>query len=85
MGLGYAVLSPYWNQGFATEMAEACLRLGFGPLSFTEITTWALPHNTASLRVMQKLGFRYERDITFAGLVHRYFRLSASDWRNQRD
>jgi [ribosomal protein S5]-alanine N-acetyltransferase len=81
VGLAYAVLSEFWNQGFATEMAAAGLRIGFERLGFTEIASWALPHNTASLRVMEKLGFQYERDITFAGLIHRYYRLSASDWR----
>jgi hypothetical protein len=30
---------------------------------------------------MEKLGLRYERDFEFAGLVHRFFRLVAADWR----
>ena len=35
--------------------------------------------NLASQRVMEKLGFRYERDFEFAGLVHRFYRLVA-EW-----
>ena len=75
IGLAYAVMSDYWNQGFATEMAQASLEVGFGPLGFPEIASWTLPGNLASQRVMEKLGFRYERDFEFAGLLHRLYRL----------
>ena len=33
---------------------------------------------------MEKLGFRYETDIVFAGLPHRLYRLTATDWRMDR-
>jgi RimJ/RimL family protein N-acetyltransferase len=80
VGLAYAVLSNYWNKGFATEMARASLDVGFGHLGFPEIGSWTLPINLASQRVMEKLGFQYERDFDFAGLLHRYYRLAAEDW-----
>ena len=32
IGLAYAVMPDYWNRGFATEMAEASLDVGFGQL-----------------------------------------------------
>jgi len=80
VSLGYAVMPSYWNQGFATEMAKASLEVGFGYLELTEIWSWALPDNLASQRVLEKLGFRYERDFDFAGLVHRYYRLGAKEW-----
>ncbi len=44
-----------------------------------EIGSWTLPVNLASQRVMEKLGFRYERDCEFAGLLHRFYRLVAGD------
>ena len=80
VGLAYAVVSECWNEGFATEMSKASLEVGFGRLGFEEIASWTLPTNVASQRVMEKLGFRYERDFEFAGLVHRFYRLSARDW-----
>ena len=79
IGLAYAVMPDYWNRGFATEMAEASLDVGFGHLGFPEIGSWTLPVNLASQRVMEKLGFRYERDFEFAGLLHRFYRLAAGD------
>ena len=80
VGLAYAVLSDYWNQGFATEMAEASLRFGFERLGLSEIGSWTLPINLASQRVMEKLAFRYEKDIEFADLPHRFYRLVKNDW-----
>jgi RimJ/RimL family protein N-acetyltransferase len=79
VGLGYAIMPDYWNRGFATEIAAASLEVGFGHLGLAEIWSWALPHNRASQRVMEKLGFRYEHDFDFAGLVHRFYRLVAKD------
>ncbi len=79
IGLAYAVMPDYWNRGFATEMAEASLAVGFGQLGFGEIGSWTLPVNLASQRVMEKLGFRYERDFEFAALPHRFYRLVAAN------
>jgi [ribosomal protein S5]-alanine N-acetyltransferase len=80
VGLGYAVLPDYWNQGFATEMAGASLQFGIGILGLAEIASWTLPTNLASQQVMEKMGFRYERDFEFAGLEHRSYRLVAGEW-----
>jgi RimJ/RimL family protein N-acetyltransferase len=81
IGLAYAVMPDYWNQGFATEMGHASLEVGFGRLGFPEIASWTLPVNLASQRVMEKLGFEYERDFEFAGLLHRLYRLVKEDWK----
>jgi RimJ/RimL family protein N-acetyltransferase len=80
VGLAYAVMPNFWNQGFASEMARASLEVGFKQLRFPEIGSWTLPVNLASQRVMEKLGFRYERDFVFAGLEHRFYRLVAGEW-----
>ena len=82
VGLAYAVMSDHWNQGFATEIAEASLRVGFEQLGLSEIGSWTLPSNLASQRVMAKLGFRYEKDMEFAGLPHRFYRLVKDEWQN---
>jgi [ribosomal protein S5]-alanine N-acetyltransferase len=81
VSLAYAVMRDHWNQGFATEMARASLDVGFGRLSLPEIGSWTLPINLASQRVMEKLGFRYERDFEFAGLRHRCYRLVRGEWK----
>lgn len=55
----YALASAYWNQGFATEGSEASLRFGFEELKLAEIIALAFPVNTASRRVMEKLGMTH--------------------------
>jgi ribosomal-protein-alanine N-acetyltransferase len=75
IGLAYAVLSESWNRGFATEIAQVSLDVGFGRLSFPEICSWTLPTNVVSQRVMEKLGFKYKKYFIFAGLRHRFYRM----------
>lgn len=73
--VAYALLPPFWGRGLATELAEASVRLAFDELGLAELVAFALVENRASQRVMEKLGFRYERDFEKAGLPHRLFRL----------
>jgi RimJ/RimL family protein N-acetyltransferase len=76
--LAYALMAPYWNRGLATEMGTAILALGFDRLGLDDIVCFTMTTNHASRRVMEKLGFRYERDFERAGLPHRLHRLRCS-------
>jgi ribosomal-protein-alanine N-acetyltransferase len=58
--IGYGFAKLYWGQGFATEMAQAWFRYGFERVGLERIVAVAEPENTASWRVMEKLGMRYE-------------------------
>lgn len=71
--LGYALMAEFWGRGLATEMARACLKVGFEQLGLPEVVCFALTTNTASRRVMEKVGFTFERDIVHAGLHHVLF------------
>ena len=44
-----------------------------------------LPHNAASRRVMEKVGFGYDRDIVHAGLAHVLYRLGRPPGENRRE
>lgn len=79
--VGYAVLSKYWGRGFGTEMAQALAGIAFGQMGAPSLIAFTLPDNTASRRVMEKLGMTYERDIVHAGLPHVLYRMSADGWR----
>jgi ribosomal-protein-alanine N-acetyltransferase len=70
--LAYAVMAAFWGCGLAGEMAAALLRHGGERLGLHGIT---LTTNAASRRVMEKPGFRFERDIAHAGLSHVLYRL----------
>lgn len=58
--VGWWVWKEYWNRGFATEAAAACLEHAFGPFGLSRIVAITDPDNTPSIRVMEKLGMRYE-------------------------
>ncbi|KFA94723.1 hypothetical protein Q664_00650 [Archangium violaceum Cb vi76] len=77
----YALRFESWGQGLATEMAAASLEVGFERLGFEDVVAFTLTTNKASRRVMEKLGMRYERDITHADLPHVLLRITAAEWR----
>lgn len=79
--VAYALLPQYWGQGLATELAVASVRAGFELLQRPDLVCFTVTTNRASQRVMEKVGFRYERDVLHAGLPHVFYRLTASAWR----
>ena len=58
--LGYWIGVPYWNRGYATEAARRVIAYGFSELGLNRIHASHLPRNTASGRVLQKAGMRFE-------------------------
>jgi [ribosomal protein S5]-alanine N-acetyltransferase len=72
---GYGFLPACWGRGLATEIAQACVRIGFDQLGLESVVAVTTPANTASQRVMQKAGLVYERDIVHAGIPHVLFRI----------
>jgi RimJ/RimL family protein N-acetyltransferase len=79
--VGYMVDPERWGRGYATEMTLAVLEAGFA-LGLDDVVAFALPHNTASLRVMEKSGLTYEKRIVWAERPHLLYRIrsgSSSD------
>lgn len=58
--LGYWLGIPYWGKGYATEAATEIVRYGFQDLQLHRIFASHFGHNSASGRVLTKLGMRYE-------------------------
>lgn len=67
--LGYRFLKAYWGKGIATESAQVCVQYGFERLQLQRIIAMALPENKASIHVLKKLGFTYEKEIEEEGLL----------------
>jgi RimJ/RimL family protein N-acetyltransferase len=59
--VAYRYLRPAWGRGLATEAARASLQYGFEVLALPRIIARAAPGNAASIRVLQKIGLRYEK------------------------
>ena len=75
--VGYAVAADRWGRGLATEMAEGLVAHAEdsglrGLVAYTE------PANAASRRVLQKVGFRFERDVEHHGRPQVLYRRNAA-------
>ena len=58
--IGYVLHPAYHGQGLAVEASRRVIEFGFGELSLNRIEARYMKENTASLRVMEKLGMRFE-------------------------
>jgi RimJ/RimL family protein N-acetyltransferase len=58
--VGWTVVPERWGQGLATELGAAALAVA-SDLGLDDIVAFTLPHNAPSRRVMEKLGFTYDK------------------------
>ena len=59
--IGYAFLPEHWGHGYAFEAADATLVHGAGKFGLKRIIGVVSDHNAASIRVLEKIGMRFER------------------------
>ena len=68
--IGFAFLEKYRGQGFGYEAAVAILDYAKRTLCFSRIHGLTSKTNQVSIRLLEKLGLRYERSISLAGYAH---------------
>lgn len=61
--IGFALLPDFWSKGFAFEAATAVLQDGRERLSLEHILAITSLDNEASINLLQRLGFRFEKVI----------------------
>lgn len=54
--VGWRLAREHWGKGYAPEGARAALAWGFREAGLDEVVSFTVPANTASRRVMEKLG-----------------------------
>jgi RimJ/RimL family protein N-acetyltransferase len=59
--IGWRIAKPYWGMGYASEAAAEVLSFGVGTLGITDIVSICQLENSASIRIMQKLGMSFDR------------------------
>ena len=79
--LGWMLMPTAWGQGYGTEAGSAVRDEAFRRLELESIVAVHHPANTASGRIMEKLGMAFERDV-FArnGWPYRFYRLKREQW-----
>lgn len=65
--VAYMLARPYWSQGLGTEAARAIKEYGFANHPFPRLISIIAPDNLASVRVAEKNGMQYMKDIEFEG------------------
>jgi [ribosomal protein S5]-alanine N-acetyltransferase len=77
MDLGFAFLASTRGQGYAREASVAVLADGWSRLGLTRIVAIASPDNAPSIRLLEALGFRFERSgrVTEGGPESSFFAL----------
>lgn len=68
--IGFRIARAHWGRGLATEAARAALDHAFAALRLPRLIALVDPANVKSIRVVEKLGMRYERDAMLPGYDH---------------
>ncbi len=59
--VGFAFVPEHWSRGYALESASAVLADARERLRLTRVVAITSPDNLPSIRLLEKLGFRFER------------------------
>ncbi|WP_054477950.1 GNAT family N-acetyltransferase, partial [Achromobacter sp. 2789STDY5608615] len=91
--IGWRLAAPYWGRGYASEAAQAALRVGFEQVGAPEIVAFTVPENAPSRAVMRRLGMRedtqrFEHPAVPDGhplKTHVLYRLAREAWHAQKN
>lgn len=80
--LTYSLSKHYWGHGLAAEIGQFAIDYAFNTLKLNNIVCFTMTTNQQSQRVIEKLGFKYEKDFTYKSLPHKLFRLTNTRFNN---
>lgn len=67
INISYIVDQKYWGQGFGYEIAQTLIKYGFNTLNLEKIVAEIDPKNAASIKLVEKYGFEYNKTIGYDG------------------
>ena len=65
--VGFAFLRKFWGRGYASESAEAVMNYGWNTVGLNRIVAITAPKNHDSIKLLEKLGLRFEKMIQMPG------------------
>jgi RimJ/RimL family protein N-acetyltransferase len=70
--LGWKLGHEHWGRGYATEAAAACRDWALGELGLKRLISLIALENIGSVRVAEKIGESFEREVDNMPFPHRY-------------
>lgn len=80
--IAYRLAQNKWGNGLASEAANKVLDHGFSIRNIKSIVGIVSPRHEASIRVLEKIGFRSFSETRYSGWNVRVYRLSKHDWKS---
>ncbi len=74
------MIKEFWGTGIGFECASAWLKYGFETADLERIVAVASPENTASWRIMEKCGMKYQKTETHYGLECVFYAISKAEF-----
>ena len=68
--IGYRLAKSAWGKGYATEAARIVCDHAFTTLGIKRLIALIDPSNVASIRVAEKIGMKYEKEVMLDGYTH---------------
>ena len=66
---GYRLSKDMWGCGLGFEAASAVLNYGVASIGLKHCVAGVMPGNLASIKILDRLGFVYQKDVIFDGLT----------------
>ena len=79
--VAWALASAYWGRGYALEAATAALRIAFDTLGWSRAISLIAPLNLRSIRLAERLGERFERNLIVRGHEVSLYAIERRHWR----
>lgn len=71
--ISYILDEPYWGMGYATEISKAVLDYALESLNLKRIVAMAYPQNSPSIKVIEKIGMKYEKEAEYWGIKFLFY------------
>jgi [ribosomal protein S5]-alanine N-acetyltransferase len=65
--IGFAFLQKFWGRAYAYESAAAVMNYGWSIIGLKRVVAIITPENRESIRLLDKIGLRFEKTIQMPG------------------
>ena len=81
--IGYRLARTFWGRGLATEAVRVAREYAFDVLVLPRLVSIIDPRNGASIRVVEKNGLRYEKDVIFRENLRKLYVIHGAEFAEQ--